>query len=239
MASNMSARPACAERQPAHVADFTDALTSDEGAGTRLAAERLASKHTTKRTAAEVVDYSVGRAVPKETFVLRCGSSTVGTWRRDGEGRIVVTLDADVIDISAIARVGAAIEHALGGRLETLFPTSGSTGTPPRCHRRCGTQLTAPEPLPLQVARLMARKLGRHAAVAVAAFAGIQRSGFGGGERPCTRTPMSPGAFCGRVSESDCAGETSAAVSCSWSSVLKRQICEPADAPQGWRTPPT
>ena len=189
----------------------------------RRAADLAASMHTTKRTAAEVVDYMVGRAAPKEeTFVLRCGSRTVGTWRRDGRGRAVVTLDDAVNDNEAMARGAVAIEHALGGRLETLFPTSGSTGTPPRGHRRCGTQFTAPELLPLQVARRMARKLGRHAAVVVAAFAGIQRSGFGRGERPCTRTRISPGAFCGRVSESDRAGETSASVSYFGSSVLKR-----------------
>ncbi len=106
--------------QPAHAADITEALTADEGAVMRRAEELVASKHTTKRSAAEVVDYLVGRAAPKEeTFVLRCGSRTVGSWRRDGKGRAVVTLDAEVSDDAAMACVVAAIEHALGGTLET------------------------------------------------------------------------------------------------------------------------
>ena len=106
--------------QPAHAADITEALTADQGAVMRRAAELVASKHAIKRTAAEVVDYLVGRAAPQqETFVIRCGSRTLGTWRRDGRGRAAVTLDADVSDNAAMAYVVAAIEHALGGTLET------------------------------------------------------------------------------------------------------------------------
>ena len=107
--------------QPAHAADITDALAADEGAVMRRAADLGVSKHTTKRSAAEVVDYLVGRGDPKEaTFVLRCRSRTVGTWRRDGRGRAVVTLDADVSDDAAMARVAAAIERTLeGGVVDT------------------------------------------------------------------------------------------------------------------------
>jgi ParB family chromosome partitioning protein len=109
--------------QPAHAADITEAIVADEWAVMRRAADLGASKHTTKRSAAAVVDCLVGRSPQKEEiFVLRCGSRTVGTWRRDGRGRAVVMLDADVSDDAAMVRVAAAIEQALGGqggRLET------------------------------------------------------------------------------------------------------------------------
>lgn len=106
--------------QPAHAADITKALTADEEAVMRRAADLAASKHSAKRSAAEVVDCLLGRSPQKEeSFVLRCGSRTVGTWRRDGKGRAVVTLDAAVSDNATMARVAAAIEHALAGRLET------------------------------------------------------------------------------------------------------------------------
>lgn len=41
--------------------------------------------------------------------VIRCGSRAVGDWRRDGEGRAVVTLTADVSDDAAMVRVVAGI----------------------------------------------------------------------------------------------------------------------------------
>ena len=106
--------------QPAHAVDITEALTLAEGAVMRRAADLGASKQITKRSVAEVVDYLVGRSPPnEETFLLRCGSRTVGSWRRDGRGRAVLTLNADASDNAAMARVAAAIEHALGGTLET------------------------------------------------------------------------------------------------------------------------
>jgi len=106
--------------QPAHAEDIAGALIAEEAAVLRRAAEVETSKRTIKRSAAEVVDFLVGRAAPNEAKIfLRCGFRTVGYWRRDGRGRAVITLDANVSDDAAMARVAAAIEHALGDGLET------------------------------------------------------------------------------------------------------------------------
>ncbi len=106
--------------QPAHAEDIVAALAADEAAVIRRATELAATKRTAKRSATEVVHLLVGRAnAQDETFVIRCGSRTVGHWRRDGKGRAVVTLNANVSDEAAMVQVVAAIEHALGGGLET------------------------------------------------------------------------------------------------------------------------
>jgi ParB family chromosome partitioning protein len=105
--------------QPAHAEDITAALTADPVGVMRRAAELGASKHSTKRSAAAVVDWLVARAVlHEEKFLIRCGSKTVGHWRRDGKGRAMVTLDVGVSNDGAMERVVASIERALGG-LET------------------------------------------------------------------------------------------------------------------------
>lgn len=86
----------------------------------RRAAELGATKRCAKRSATDVVHQLIGRAEAQdEKFVIRCGSRTVGHWRWDGKGRAVVTLNADVSDDAAMARVVAGIQHALGGGVET------------------------------------------------------------------------------------------------------------------------
>ena len=105
--------------QPAHAEDIVAALAGDAPAVMRRAAELGATKRAAKRTATEVVHRLVGRETPQEaTILIRCGSKTVGHWRRDGKGRAVITLDVGVSNDGAMERVVAAIERALGG-LET------------------------------------------------------------------------------------------------------------------------
>ena len=105
--------------QPAHAENIAVALAANEAAVMHRAAELTATKRTTKRSATQVVQRLVGGAdAQEETFVIRCGLRTVGHWRRDGKGRAVVTLDADVSDEGTMMRVVEAIERALGG-LET------------------------------------------------------------------------------------------------------------------------
>ena len=106
--------------QPAHAEDIVAALAADAAAVIGRATEVAATKRTAKRSAIEVVHRLVGRETPQEaTFLIRSGSRTVGHWRRDGKGRAVVTLNADVSDDAAMVRVVAAIEDALGGGVET------------------------------------------------------------------------------------------------------------------------
>ena len=106
--------------QPAHGEDIVAALAADAAAVMGRAAELRATKRTAKRSATDVVHRLIGRAdAQDETFVIRCGSRTVGHWRRDGKGRAVMTLNADVSDDAAMARVVAGIQHALGGGAET------------------------------------------------------------------------------------------------------------------------
>lgn len=106
--------------QPAHAENIAVALAANEAAVMRRAAELSATKRTTKRSATQVVQRLVGGAdALEETYVIRCGLRTLGHWRRDGKGRAVVTLVADVSDDTAMARVAAAIGHALSGGVET------------------------------------------------------------------------------------------------------------------------
>ena len=106
--------------QPVHAENIAVALAADEAAVMHRAAELSATKHTTKRSATQVVQQLLGGAdAQEEVFVIRCGSRTVGHWRRDGKGRAVVTLNAAASDDAAMARVVAGIQHALGARLET------------------------------------------------------------------------------------------------------------------------
>ena len=106
--------------KPAHAEDIVAALAAGSAAVLRRAAELAATKRTAKRSAAEVVRRLVGRETPHEaTLLIRCGSRTVGHWRRDGKGRAIVTLDIGVSDDGAMVRVVAAIEDALGGGVET------------------------------------------------------------------------------------------------------------------------
>ena len=103
--------------QPAHAEDIVAALAA---AVIGRATELAATKRTAKRSATDVVHRLIGRVnAQDETFVIRCGSRTVGHWRRDDKGRAVVTLIADVSDDAAMARVVAGIQHALGGGVET------------------------------------------------------------------------------------------------------------------------
>lgn len=96
------------------------ALASDAAAVIRRATELAATKRFAKRSATDVVQLLIGRAKPEdEKFIIRCGSRTVGYWRRDGKGRAVVTLNADVSDEVAMARVVAGIQLGLGGGVET------------------------------------------------------------------------------------------------------------------------
>ena len=105
--------------QPAHTEEIVAALATDSAAVLDRAAELAATKLAAKRSATEVVRRLVGRQTPQEaTFLIRCGSKTVGHWRRDGKGRAVITLDVGVSNEAAMERVVAAIERALGG-LET------------------------------------------------------------------------------------------------------------------------
>ena len=95
-------------------------VQADAAAMMRRAAKLGATKRCAKRSATEVVHRLIGRAdAQDETFVIRCGSRTVGHWRRDGKGRAVVTLNADVSEDAAMARVVAGIQHALGGGVQT------------------------------------------------------------------------------------------------------------------------
>ena len=106
--------------QPAHAEKIVAALAADAAAVTRRATELAATKRTAKRSATDVVHLLIGRVKPEEEkFIIRCGSRTVGHWRRDGKGRAVVTLNADVSDEVAMADVVAGIQHALGGGVET------------------------------------------------------------------------------------------------------------------------
>jgi len=105
--------------QPVHAENIAVALAANEAAVMHRAAELSATKRTTKRSATQVVQRLVGGAdAQEETFVIRCGLRTVGHWRRDGKGRAVLTLGADVSDEGTMMHVVAAIEHALGS-LET------------------------------------------------------------------------------------------------------------------------
>lgn len=105
--------------QPAHAEDIVTALAADAVAVIRRATELAATKRTAKRSATDVVHRLIGRANPQdETFVIRCGSRTVCHWRRDGKARAVVTLNADVSDDAAMARVVAGIQRALGRQVE-------------------------------------------------------------------------------------------------------------------------
>ena len=106
--------------QPAHAEDIVAALAADVAAVIGRATELAATKRTAKRSATDVVHRLIGRAKPEdETFVIQCGSRTVGHWRRDGRARAVVTLNADVSDDDAMVRVVAGIQRALGGGVET------------------------------------------------------------------------------------------------------------------------
>jgi len=106
--------------QPVHAENIAVALAANEAAVMHRAAELSATKRTTKRSATQVAQRLVGGAdAQEEMFVIRCGSKTVGHWRRDGQGRAVVTLNADVSDDAAMARVVAGIQHAMGGGVET------------------------------------------------------------------------------------------------------------------------
>ena len=116
----MEALPDPTAIQPAHAEDIVAALAADASAVMRRAAELEATKRCAKRSATDVVHRLIGRAdAQDEPFVIRCGSRTVGHWRRDGKGRAVVTLNADVSDDAAMARVEAGIQHALGGGVQT------------------------------------------------------------------------------------------------------------------------
>ena len=115
----IEAFPDPAAIQPVHAEDIAVALAADAAAVIGRAIQLAATKRMAKRSATEVVHRLVGRETPHEaTFLIRCGSKTVGHWRRDGKGRAVITLDVGVSNEAAMERVVAAIERALGG-LET------------------------------------------------------------------------------------------------------------------------
>lgn len=106
--------------QPAHAEDIAVALAADAAAVIGRATELVATKRIAKRSATDVAHRLVGRETPQEaTFLIRCGSKTVGHWRRDGKGRAVITLDVGVSNEAAMERVVAAIEEALAGGVET------------------------------------------------------------------------------------------------------------------------
>ena len=114
--------------QPGHADDISAALTADQAGVMRRATELGASKRSIKRSATKVVDRLVARSAPIEVkFLLRCGSRTVGTWRRDGKGRAVVTLDADVSDDEAFSVFLQALVQRAGeariGCAAALAPT--------------------------------------------------------------------------------------------------------------------
>ena len=73
--------------QPAHAEGIVAALAADAAAVMRRAAELGATKRCAKRSATDVVHRLIGRAdAQDETFVIRCGSRTVGHWRRTARG---------------------------------------------------------------------------------------------------------------------------------------------------------
>jgi ParB family chromosome partitioning protein len=133
--------------QPVHAEDIAVALALDAVAVIGRAIELAATRRTSKRSATQVVDRLVGRETPQEaTFLIRCGSKTVGHWRRDGKGRAVVTLDVGVSNEAAMARVVAAIERAgwsgniVSSRpqLVTVVHRQGKSVRGPAGSLRCG-----------------------------------------------------------------------------------------------------
>lgn len=106
--------------QPAHAEKIAAALAKDQAGVMHRAGELGASGGRAKRTATEVVNWLIGRADPVDaTILIRCGSKVVGHWQRGGRARAVITLDANVSNDGAMARVVAAIEQVLSAEVET------------------------------------------------------------------------------------------------------------------------
>jgi ParB family chromosome partitioning protein len=106
------------EIQPKHAEEIGMALEHDKRAVMRRA-EKV--RQMAKRLAAnQVVGYLVGRADQRRpTEKLKVGERTVGNWRRDSKGRVVITLDAVLADDATMAIVSAVVVEALAGRVET------------------------------------------------------------------------------------------------------------------------
>ncbi len=105
------------EIQPKHAEELSAALDHDRKAVLRRA-EKL--RQMPKRLGAgQVVAQLVGRAEEvRLASKLKVGAHTVGTWRRDGKGRALITIDPPYTDDMTMKKLSAAIVQVLAGEAE-------------------------------------------------------------------------------------------------------------------------
>lgn len=106
------------EIQARHAEQLLAALDLDKKAVLRRA-ESL--RQLPKRPgASQVVAQLVGRSGQRTSSLrLKVGKRMVGTWRRDGKGRAVITLDASYADDTTMHKLSVAIAQVLASEVET------------------------------------------------------------------------------------------------------------------------
>ncbi|MEO8629733.1 MAG: ParB/RepB/Spo0J family partition protein [Betaproteobacteria bacterium] len=113
----IDAFPSPLEIQARYAQEIETAIAADKKSVLRRA-ERI--RQLSKRlSASQVCAQLVGRtasAGPPEKLIV--GKRTVGTWRKDGKGRAVITLDASCSDNATIDAILKELTHTLSARPE-------------------------------------------------------------------------------------------------------------------------
>lgn len=94
--------------QPDHAQKIAKALKSSEGKAVLRRAAALTAQES-PRTAAQVVDCLLGQGKGADAGQLKHGQQLLGSWKRDGKGRVVITLERTFSSPEVLCKVAALL----------------------------------------------------------------------------------------------------------------------------------